>query len=413
MRRFKAKEPAFSSVVVIIIALESRSTLGPIATPRSHLIPRPNKNPPIHQYHPYFPPLPPAKIAKLDYLFGASGESAVGKRKLRVRIGPSLDKLAVAKVNDEENPHFIDSPYFTGHICVKVKNFRGITPDGSKPIETVPYFGSKKRLFAIQFSGRFKHEYTAEDVLFGAEFQKKVSPPMGSSLALKFANLIDPALKSEIYSDTPWLYSPMLCSMNIVNVEKAKGPVVNAHPSESVDPSPTKSSSSGGSSPGVTVMGPDPKIPKDPKLEVSQPSKSVTTKPSPAELLTEWRWVGNDELQEDTNLMLDEIGEDVFPPDGIAERRKYFQKQKARQSFVFKPDYVYNFEIFAPFIDLNTFDLSLGISINLIQYLKGQPIRMMAKSWSKNVPFFVIEFDLIEDKAEETESEESVEDEDA
>ncbi len=54
-----------------------------------------------------------------------------------------------------------------------------------------------------------------------------------------------------------------------------------------------------------------------------------------------------------------------------------------------------NNQIFAPFIDLTTFDLNLGINVNLVRYLNKQPIRLSAKSISKNIPFFVIEFDLI------------------
>ncbi|KAJ3033070.1 hypothetical protein HDV00_006802, partial [Rhizophlyctis rosea] len=327
----------------------------------------------------------------MDYLFGASGSAAVGERKLRVRVGPSVDKLVIANPNDETNPHFIDSPYFVGHVCVRIKDFRGYTPDGSAPKQSEEYFGTKKRLFAVQLSGRFKHEYTAEDLLFGAEFPKKVSPPTGSWLAIKFANVIDPALKTDIYSDTPWLYSPLLCSMNIVNVQKATTPLSNVHPADTkADTASEKGSISSTSSKTskVGTVGPDTSVPKNPAWEVSTPTSKVTTKPSPTELLTKWVWAGENELQEDTTLMLDELGEDAFPPDGIAERRKYFQKQKARERFVFKPDYVYNFEIFAPFIDLNTFDLTLGININLLQYLRGQPIRMMAKSWAKNVPFF-------------------------
>jgi hypothetical protein len=45
-------------------------------------------------------------------------------------------------------------------------------------------------------------------------------------------------------------------------------------------------------------------------------------------------------------------------------------------------------------MDLNTFDLSLGININTLAYINEQPIRMMAKSQSTGQMFFVIEFDL-------------------
>lgn len=76
-------------------------------------------------------------------------------RKLRVRIGPSLHTLTSYTINDDENPHFIDSPYFIGNIVVRIKNFHGISPDpNASPISNIPYFEKKKRLFSIQLSGR-------------------------------------------------------------------------------------------------------------------------------------------------------------------------------------------------------------------------------------------------------------------
>lgn len=93
----------------------------------------------------------------MDYLFGASGEDVVKGRKLRVRIGASIDTLQVASVNDDSNPHYIDSPYFTGQLLVRIKNFDGITPDGKPSTGSEAYFDNKKRLFALQLTGRFKH----------------------------------------------------------------------------------------------------------------------------------------------------------------------------------------------------------------------------------------------------------------
>jgi hypothetical protein len=94
----------------------------------------------------------------MNYLFGSGDLTpAWAGRKLRVRIGPSLSSLVPYNVNDDSNPHFIDSPYFTGNIAVRVKNFNGITPDGQEPIPDSAYFGARKRLFSIQVQGRFKH----------------------------------------------------------------------------------------------------------------------------------------------------------------------------------------------------------------------------------------------------------------
>jgi hypothetical protein len=48
-------------------------------------------------------------------------------------------------------------------------------------------------------------------------------------------------------------------------------------------------------------------------------------------------------------------------------------------------------------MDFNSFDLSLGINVNLVRYLSKQPIRLFAKSQAKNVTFFCIEFDLLDE----------------
>ncbi|KAJ3115840.1 hypothetical protein HDU96_011028 [Phlyctochytrium bullatum] len=324
----------------------------------------------------------------MDYLFG-SGPAWQG-RKLRVRVGSSLSNLETVNVNDDSHPHFIDSPYFTGNVAVRVKNFNGVVPEGVKaPIASSDYFGTRRRLFSIQVQGRFKHEHTTDDVIFGAEFENKVSPPTGAWLAVKFANYIDPALITDMYSDRPWLYSPMLCSMNTVNVVKAPSPVVGAAP--------------------LPIKPTDPPLRAGGK-EISVPSaKAAAAGVDPEKVLGKWEWGGEVELKEENTMLIPDPSkvkiEDAdgthdgrpFPPDGIAERRKWFNKKDNRLATTFSPDYVYNLEIFAPFIDFNTFDLTLGINVNLLRYLSDQPIRLICKSHSKNVPFYVIEFLLIGD----------------
>ncbi|KAJ3102202.1 hypothetical protein HDU97_000699 [Phlyctochytrium planicorne] len=322
----------------------------------------------------------------MDYLWGGSAPAWQG-RKLRVRIGPSLSSLQTYNVNDDSHPHFIDSPYFTGNVAVRVKNFNGIVPDGvAAPTPSTDYFGTRRRLFSIQVQGRFKHEYPTDDVIFGAEFENKVSPPTGAWLAVKFANYIDPALITDMYSDRPWLYSPMLCSMNTVNVVKAPGPVSGAAPL--------------------------PITPTNPPLRAGGKEVSVPLEKAGADVeknLGKWEWGGEVELKEENTLLIPDpskiVIEDAdgsynglpFPSDGIAERRKWFNKKDNRLTTTFSPDYVYNLEIFAPFIDFNTFDLTLGINVNLLRYLQDQPIRLICKSHSKNIPFYVIEFLLVGD----------------
>lgn len=162
--------------------------------------------------------------------------------------------------------------------------------------------------------------------MFGAEFETKVNPPSGTWIAVKFANLIDPALLTDVYSETPWLFSPMLCSMNIVNVQKD-----NISPASALVEYLENQSTSPISS-------------KFPLNEVSRASHQVKSKPSPTEILGEWLWGGESELEEN-NAGLFEKTEPSFYSDNIAERRKLFQKQKVRQIETFKPDRVYHLEV--------------------------------------------------------------------
>ena len=73
-------------------------------------------------------------------------------KKLQVRIGPSLENLTIAHVNDDSNPHYVDSPYFCGFILPRIKGFPKQSSTASEK-----YFENKKRMFALQVSGRFKH----------------------------------------------------------------------------------------------------------------------------------------------------------------------------------------------------------------------------------------------------------------
>lgn len=90
------------------------------------------------------------------------------------------------------------------------------------------------------------------------------------------------------------------------------------------------------------------------------------------------------------------------------ERRRYFRNPHNLQnpSIVFKKDQIYTFEVFAPFIDLNAYDLSLGITLNMKKYSEGQDFRMVlcrAKKdeegkieWTKGDMLCAMEFRLKE-----------------
>jgi hypothetical protein len=250
----------------------------------------------------------------MNYIFGSTGETV--NRRLKVKIGSSIESLVPANVNTPSDPHFIDSPYFVGNILVRIKGYEN---------EDSEYFKGKKRMFAIQFSGRFKHEYSMDDIIFGSEFEKKIVAPTGSWIAVKFASLIDPCVQVDLFCEKPWFYSPLVCSMNTMRVMSIDTPLIR--------PLVGNSSTSGTGSTAALNGTTNSNTTTTTSLPYSKAPKSLKDQICP------WIWA-NDELTEDATLLT---------PDPITDRRKHFQKQKHRTVQKYTTDKVYNFEVF--FVD--------------------------------------------------------------
>ncbi|KAI8898601.1 hypothetical protein BC833DRAFT_589183 [Globomyces pollinis-pini] len=223
------------------------------------------------------------------------------KKLLLVSIGTNQNNLQKSDINNLNNPTILSSNHLNASILVRIKNFNS---------NNLIYFHNRIRLFSMQISCQFK----------------KVIP---FSIGLAVANLIDPGLKADLYSDKPWLQSPILCAMNIV---------------------------------------------------------SVTHPPHPYNFNTTQK-----ELLEDTKLLTN------HPLKSASDRRAYFLNSNLSKNIHFNPDHVYHFDFFGPSIDFNTFQLSLGIHIDITRYLNHQPVRFMAKSKSLDTTLFVIEFKLVEE----------------
>ncbi|CAG8821264.1 16988_t:CDS:1, partial [Gigaspora rosea] len=54
--------------------------------------------------------------------------------KLKVTVGSSYDPSThfIFLPNDDATPFFIDTDHFTGRICVRVRDFQGVTPPEKK-----------------------------------------------------------------------------------------------------------------------------------------------------------------------------------------------------------------------------------------------------------------------------------------
>jgi hypothetical protein len=146
--------------------------------------------------------------------------------------------------------------------------------------------------------------------------------------------VIDPALLTDLYSDTPWLYSPILCAMNIVNVQPASESINSIVPTKSCRLSTSSSES-------ISLAGPDLSDPNRQKTDLkNQVSFATFNKDAPAGL---GKWV-HGEMPEDTTLLFSSSSP-PFPTDSIHGRRKYFQSAKARKSLILSPDNIYNMEV--------------------------------------------------------------------
>ena len=80
-------------------------------------------------------------------------------------------------VNHDELPIVIDSEDFQGRIAVRVKDFHGELPDGVESLKQSAYFSEpygSKFSYSIQIQGRFLDELTADDILFGNDFDAPI-----------------------------------------------------------------------------------------------------------------------------------------------------------------------------------------------------------------------------------------------
>ncbi|RHZ72823.1 hypothetical protein Glove_238g9 [Diversispora epigaea] len=261
--------------------------------------------------------------------------------KLLVSVGPSYDLSthSVILVNDDANPLFIDTPYFSGRICVRVKDFKGIIPPGKTRISSSPYFEGNKEQYSIQVQGRFKGEkWTADNIIFGNDFDRKINLPSISRLGLKVMKWIDPCLETDIYSDKPWAYSPLLYTVNSLRFD-------------------------------YDELTPDHN-----------------------NYLPPWPSYDGRHIEEGI----------INSSDNVSKRKKYFSSEENRKKFEINENQVWNFDFCNAYIDFNNIAVKLpGIQIGILQYWDGQPFRYVCKSRDSSVVFFVIMFQLLEVNEEE------------
>lgn len=371
--------------------------------------------------------------------------SEEGTPKLYVRVEPMVHKTkgvdpsldSVVMVNDDMHPVLISNEHFTGHLVFRVRNFHGWTPLDEKtgrprqPIPDCPhYFEGHKRTFSLQLSGRFRRQWTGDDIMFGTFFRKRLTLPRGSGLALAFAKRIDPSMEYEADTDTPYICSPLLCAMNTVNIQPLLAPApslsrkttssasLSRRNTGSSATSATTNATSVGRSSTTTANGGS----GSPSLRSSLYETAVRSQSDTHNApltLPEWTYGGKHEILQENLLaawpswtinggpsasstnnssvtlenssLVKAISKNKT---GAAHRRQWFLDEKHRKRFIFHPDTVYSFDFASPYVDMNEITLKMGISIPVAKYLDGQPVRYECRTRDGKILFWSLELGL-------------------
>ncbi|KAF9971970.1 hypothetical protein BGZ65_010095 [Modicella reniformis] len=333
----------------------------------------------------------------------------------------------------------------------------GITNDGSEPIQLSDYFKARNRRFSFQIEGRFKREWDGQQLYFGTDFDRPVELPDGFELMLRVCKYIDPVVRASLSKDgQPWVLSPLVSSINTMAAwrpEDAKLPSPPLTPRQSMDLSRSFSVTENVSGVVSNAWGFLGKLKRGNRhsiisttstndsnalgsYETSRSSsadqidkmRSANNSPAPSEPVsisspatpqpaslassassTEWDATlkkktavttidGDDmalgpwrhHLEEDTTFF---TGKSSMT---TAQRRKHFQSEQHRKDFSFNTDLVYGFEFFSPHMDFNTFDIRLGLSLNVRKYLNGQPVRYTCRTLDGSTVFWAVEFELVD-----------------
>ncbi|BGP57590.1 hypothetical protein JCM8202_000494 [Rhodotorula sphaerocarpa] len=143
--------------------------------------------------------------------------------RLEVAIGPDRFHSEVAWVNHTSRPTEIDTPKFKGRVLVLVRDFAGVTPDGSPPKRNSQYFEGRTRRFGIMIEGKWKQQpgvkpYSGDEIEFGSDFDYLPDnfPTGPFNIGMKISHKIDPATYYEFKPPhgRPYIMSPYLACMN-------------------------------------------------------------------------------------------------------------------------------------------------------------------------------------------------------
>jgi len=141
---------------------------------------------------------------------------------LRVSAGSSYAQSThnLVPVNTSEPLH-ISSSFLSADLSLRIASYRGLPT--SSP-STSPYFSHPSHVsdrYSIGFSFTPTHDIPGDELVFGNDFEHPVRDrlPPGFNAALRLVKwAIDPGLDGDVYADEPFLYGPLLSSINVLRI---------------------------------------------------------------------------------------------------------------------------------------------------------------------------------------------------
>ncbi|KAF9109722.1 hypothetical protein BGX27_007275 [Mortierella sp. AM989] len=289
------------------------------------------------------------------------------KYRIRVSAGPDVKSLRPINVNDDANPLLIDSDEFAGHVMFRIKGQdqihgyeQGQQQDGLAVLPDSSWFQNaaaagkgNNLLMSMQLVGRFKREWSGEEIVLAVLFEKPFKLPAVASLAIKFFKAIDPALQIDVQCQEPYFISPLMTSMDTINVTKIA------------------SDESNGSG-----------------------DKNTAHSGVPA-----WPSYNAESIPEDTSLVI--LEEDTKKKGKLEKnsgaRKGHFAKSKNLSKHRFMKDHVYSVELCNPFLDCSKISLKLPglFNIDLYKILNEQPITYAIKTQDGSATFVAVSLELV------------------
>ncbi|KAL0262518.1 hypothetical protein SLS55_001486 [Diplodia seriata] len=271
---------------------------------------------------------------------------------LKVTAGPDYDPKnhSEVRVNTADSVE-ISTEHLDAKVWVRVKDYRAQgLPHGSPA--TSPYFEHANHTgdrYGIAYSFRLKKDITGDKLVFGNDFDHPIRDrlPWGFSTAFNWVKgWVDATMEGDAYADEPYLYSPILSSMNILQIG-GKGQSIDA-------------------------------VAEGAGEKTGEGDEAAT-------IFIEGAQADGQEVREKSGM-----------PANNTQRKRHYQQLQPRQDFVFEKDRAYACDFFNGYLDFNEFSLKLPIlTIPVIKYWDGQPLRYVLRNLETKEVYFVILFSLV------------------